>query len=269
VERADPSLIVIETTGVADPAPTAARVERAGLGVDAVITAVDAEAFEIGWRLGRVARRQVDAADFLVLTKTDLVDEARLVRLERRLGRRNPRARLVRSRGGRLASGAVFGLGLRSAGPHVAPAPALEAPAGAAHGGHLAADSVEHFAWTSAGAMEPAALEAFLARLPASVWRAKGFARVPGNPWSCLFNFTCGRYQLSWIKLEEPPPTQAVFIGRGLAGDIRRDIEAGLAALVAPVDPAGLHSGAARGGQAQADATDVCVTDTRGNTGAE
>ena len=48
--------------------------------------------------------------------------------------------------------------------------------------------------------------------------------------WHCLFNFTCGRHELTWVKLESGmEESQAVFIGR----DLRRHqgrIEAALAA---------------------------------------
>ncbi|HKA29809.1 MAG TPA: hypothetical protein VKH82_10555, partial [Candidatus Binatia bacterium] len=37
-----------------------------------------------------------------------------------------------------------------------------------------------------------------------------------GRDWQCLFNVTCGRYELSWVKLPEVAENQAVFIGRNL-----------------------------------------------------
>jgi G3E family GTPase len=73
VRRLDPTLLVLETSGVADPAPTLERLRRCGLGIDAVVTVVDAVAWRTAWRVSSVARRQVAAADFLVIAKTDLV----------------------------------------------------------------------------------------------------------------------------------------------------------------------------------------------------
>jgi hypothetical protein len=72
-----------------------------------------------------------------------------------------------------------------------------------------------------------------LDRLPRSVLRAKGIARFAGRDWQGLFNFTCGRHELAWVKLPAVEETQAVFIGR----DIERhsaDIRAALAACERP-----------------------------------
>ena len=62
------------------------------------------------------------------------------------------------------------------------------------------------------------------------VLRAKGIVRFAGRDWHALFNFTCGRHEITWIRLDEAGgESQAVFIGRGLEG-LRERIEAGLAA---------------------------------------
>jgi hypothetical protein len=46
------------------------------------------------------------------------------------------------------------------------------------------------------------AFERLLARLPADVLRAKGIVRFAGRDWHCLFNYTCGRHELTWMKLD-------------------------------------------------------------------
>jgi G3E family GTPase len=64
------------------------------------------------------------------------------------------------------------------------------------------------------------------------VLRAKGIVRFAGRDWHCLFNFTCGRHELTWLRLEgaaAPSENQAVFIGRNLDRH-RPRIEAELAA---------------------------------------
>jgi len=54
--------------------------------------------------------------------------------------------------------------------------------------------------------------------------------RFTGRDWHCLFNFTCGRHELTWVKLDAGmEESQAVFIGRNL-GRHRARIEAELAA---------------------------------------
>ena len=95
VHEADPTLILLETTGVAEPQATAARVRQAGLAVDAVITTVDVAHFSRALRFGGVARRQVAGADFVVLTKTDVAGDAARRRVERRVARIQPRASVL------------------------------------------------------------------------------------------------------------------------------------------------------------------------------
>src|SRR5215510_5321647 len=66
VETARPQLIIIESTGLADPEPLAYRVKNAGLGLDAIITVVDAANVERQMKETSIARAQIEAADFLV-----------------------------------------------------------------------------------------------------------------------------------------------------------------------------------------------------------
>src|SRR6266446_1249914 len=160
IDTAQPHLVIIESTGLADPEPLAYRVKNAGLGLDAVITVVDAANVERHLQETEVARAQIEAADFLVVNKLDLVDAPAVARLERRLAKLNPRAERMKTVRGALDSDVLFAT----------------------------------------------------------------------RDWHCLFNFTCGRHELTWVKLEGGmEESQAVFIGR----DLRRHqgrIEAALAA---------------------------------------
>jgi len=95
--------VVIETTGLADPGPVVQTFfvdtdlsER--LRLDAVVTVVDAH--NIGRQLDCAgeAGEQVAMADVVILNKIDIVDEAELARVERRVRTMNPLARLHRAR---------------------------------------------------------------------------------------------------------------------------------------------------------------------------
>ncbi|MBI5504792.1 MAG: GTP-binding protein [Deltaproteobacteria bacterium] len=111
--RLDPTLIVIETTGVADPAPAIERVRRCGLGLDAVITVVDALSWTRAWRVSGAARRQIEAADFLVMSKLDLVDSRARARLESKLRRLAPRAVVLAVDHGALATDVLLATSVR------------------------------------------------------------------------------------------------------------------------------------------------------------
>jgi len=112
IETAKPHLVIIESTGLADPEPLAYRVKNAGLGLDAVITVVDAANVKRHLAETEVARAQIEAADFLVVNKTDLVDDTALAAVERRLTRLNPRAERFRSVRGALDSEVLFATGV-------------------------------------------------------------------------------------------------------------------------------------------------------------
>ena len=109
--------VLIETTGLADPAPIIHTLmsdnhiaDRYRLdGVVAVIDLVNGLS-----TLGNheEALKQAAMADCLVLTKADLATEAQRLSLEHRLGLINPAARRVSALRGQLAADAIIGLGL-------------------------------------------------------------------------------------------------------------------------------------------------------------
>lgn len=94
--------IMIETTGLADPAPVASTFfvseeVRSDTRLDAFITVVDAVNLEKNLEQSVEAQEQVAFADIVIVNKTDLVDEVQLKRIERRVRALNPLARMHRS----------------------------------------------------------------------------------------------------------------------------------------------------------------------------
>src|SRR5437867_7781410 len=219
IDPAQPHLVIIESTGLADPEPLAYRVKNAGLGLDAIITVVDAA--NVGRQLAEteVARAQIEAADFLVVNKLDLVDAPAVARLERRLAKLNPRAERMKTVRGALDSDVLFATGV-----------AAFRERARAGSNHLHADGIGTFLYRTRLPLRQETFERLLRRLPADVPRAQGIVRFTGRDWHCLFNFTCGRHELTWVKLDAGmEESQAVFIGRNL-GRHRARIEAELAA---------------------------------------
>lgn len=108
--------VVIETTGLADPAPIQHTLvlDRAVAGqflLDGVVTVVCAATGMRTLDAGFEAVGQVAGADLIVLTKVDLASPQALAALEARLARLNPAARRLRADHGRLQAAALFGLG--------------------------------------------------------------------------------------------------------------------------------------------------------------
>jgi G3E family GTPase len=209
VETVQPHLIVIESTGLADPEPLAYRVKAAGLHLDAVITVVDAVNIERFLGETEVAAAQIAAADFLVVNKTDLVPRTDVARVRQRLTRMNPRALQLESVRGAIDADVLFATdvaGHRERAGNPRPA-----------SGHLAADGFESFVYGTRAPLDQPAFERVLATLPTDVIRAKGIVRLVDRDWHCLFNVTCGRVELGWLKLPgDAAESSAVFIGRHL-----------------------------------------------------
>jgi G3E family GTPase len=97
--------VVIETTGLADPAPVAQTffVDEdiaQNYMLDAIVTLVDAKHAPLQLDEHHEAQEQVGFADRILLTKTDLVEAQAVQTLRQRLARMNPRARIAESRQG-------------------------------------------------------------------------------------------------------------------------------------------------------------------------
>lgn len=102
--------VVIETTGLADPAPVMQSIMgnpaiAQHFGLEGVVTLVDAVNGESTLANHEEAVRQAAVADRLVLTKTDLASPATVSRLTANLRRLNPRAVLHEARD--LAAGTM------------------------------------------------------------------------------------------------------------------------------------------------------------------
>ena len=94
--------ILIETTGLADPAPVAQTFfiddeVRARTRLDAIVTVVDAMPLPQRLDDSHEALEQVAFADVILVNKTDLVGAADLAAVEARIRAINPYARLLRS----------------------------------------------------------------------------------------------------------------------------------------------------------------------------
>ena len=94
--------ILIETTGLADPAPVAQTLfvdedVRAKTRLDSIITVVDARHLPGEIDHAHEAQEQLAFADTIILNKTDLVSPEELASVEDRIRRINPTAGILRS----------------------------------------------------------------------------------------------------------------------------------------------------------------------------
>jgi len=106
--------IIVETTGLADPAPVAQTFfmdEQVGAKtkLDAVVTVVDAKWLKDRLKDAPEAKNQIAFADVILLNKTDLVTPAELSEIEARIRGINPYARLHRTERAKIDIAEVLG----------------------------------------------------------------------------------------------------------------------------------------------------------------
>ncbi len=106
--------IIVETTGLADPAPVAQTFfmdENVGAKtkLDAVVTVADAKWLKDRLKDAPEAKNQIAFADVILINKTDLVSEGELAEIEARIRGINPYARLHRTERARIDINEVLG----------------------------------------------------------------------------------------------------------------------------------------------------------------
>ncbi len=229
--------VIIETTGLADPGPVAQtffmdeKVHEQYL-LDAVLTVVDAKHADLQLDQHDEARRQVGFADRLLLSKTDLVEDAHVEALASRLRRMNPRAQQRKVHMGNADIREILdirGFNLNAV---------LEVEPGfLAEDHHEHNDEVRSFVWKDPRPLHMEKIETFLSLMVQNygedLLRYKGVLNVQGEPRRMIFQ---GVHMLMGGTPGKPwEPGEAresvmVFIGRKLP---RRLFEEGLAYCVA------------------------------------
>lgn len=213
VETVEPELILIETTGVAEPLGLARQVRAADLPLDSIVAVADAANLAATLERSEVARWQLRAADFVALNKCDLVTPAQIDAARRRIRAENERALLVETSHGQIDWGMLL-----------APRAPMDGR-DRAFPDHLHADGIASFVWRSDGPLVRATLDTTLASLPAVAYRVKGHVHCSDAPWPTLVNVVCGRATYEDTRFKQSPAylNELVVIGalEGLEDDLR------------------------------------------------
>jgi len=214
--------LVIETTGLADPAPVIQTFfvddevqEQTHL--DAVVTVVDARHIWQHWEADE-AIEQIAFADVILLNKTDLVSEQELVELEQRIRSMNAIARIHRTRDAQIDMDAL--LGIRAF--DLTNALQID-PEFLNDTAHEHDETVGSVALVESGAVDGGKLNQWLGELlrnqGTDIFRMKGILNIAGE--DCRFVFQGvhmlfdGRQDRPW-KPTETRKNELVFIGRNL-----------------------------------------------------
>jgi G3E family GTPase len=234
--------ILIETTGLADPAPIihtmiAHPYLSLRLRLDGVVTVVDALLGAATLDAHPQAARQIAVADRIALSKTDLVEPATggaaLAALRARLADLNPGAPVLDIAAGEATAARLLDAGVFSPDGKIADVAAwLRAEAVAGAGSHPAGapssrhgDDIRAFCLTEVAPISPARLDLFLEMLRAvhgkDLLRVKGLVALDDDPARPLLVHGVQHLFHPPRRLEAWPDadrrTRLVFIARGLA----------------------------------------------------
>ena len=164
--------VIVEASGVSDPARIGDYAAPFGFELCGVIVLADAEQIRARARdkyVGATVLGQLRGADLLVLTKIDLVDSARLEETRAWLADIAPGTPIVESTRGDLTSALVLG--------DLQPSPVGPTPREPVH-----ASDYDTWSASSTTAIDRDAITDFVAGLPVGVLRAKGTVHLVDDP---------------------------------------------------------------------------------------
>ncbi|MFQ3598421.1 MAG: GTP-binding protein [Chloroherpetonaceae bacterium] len=208
-EKASPDLIVIETTGVANPMNIIYSIINPIFIIDAVITTIDAKNFLQMKDEVDVAEDQLDAADVVVITKDDLATTSELTSVENFVRAHRPSATVFFRHA--LDLSLLFGVAY----PREINVDAAHVHHEHAHH-HFEHEGVEAFRFESNLQFELSRLQSALESLPKNVWRLKGIVHLSEPATQFILNFAYGRYTLEDYKGESPSRCDLIFIGKNI-----------------------------------------------------
>jgi G3E family GTPase len=214
--------LVIETTGLADPAPVIQTFfvdedVQLQTHLDAVVTVVDAKHIQLHWDADE-AQEQIAFADTILLNKTDLVSSIELEELERKIRGMNAIAKIYRTENARVHMDAVLGVG----GFDLSHALSID-PDFLGEEAHVHDESVKSIAFVLPGAMDIGQINSWLSELlktqGQNIFRMKGILNIQGQTKRFVFQgvhmIFDGKPDRDW-RVDEQRKNELVFIGRDL-----------------------------------------------------
>lgn len=226
--------VLVETTGLADPAPIAQTFLSHGVidvcRLDSIITVVDAYNFERNLAADPASRAQLEFGDLILLNKIDLVTPERCDQLESAIRAINADARILRSQGAAVDLDLILGVGTFDPDRLLAPRVHLCSDPDCDHDhhhhddkhpsglgpGHL--ENISSVAYRTDRPFDAEMLNEYLCRLPINIYRGKGILYVGQIPQHSVIMHQVGdRHSFTpgpdWSGA---PESRLVFIGRGL-----------------------------------------------------
>ena len=214
--------IVIETTGLADPAPVIQTFfvdedVQLQTHLDAVVTVVDAKHIQLHWDADE-AQEQIAFADRILINKTDLISLTELDELERKIREMNAIAKIYRTQNAEIDMDSILGVG----GFDLTHALTID-PDFLGEEAHEHDESVGSIALVSTGAMNVEKIQAWLSELlpnqGQNIFRMKGILNIHQQERRFVLQgvhmIMDAQFDREW-QVNEERKNQLVLIGRNL-----------------------------------------------------
>jgi G3E family GTPase len=215
--------VLIETTGLADPGPVVGTFKTTELAerlrLDSIVTVADAKHLEKELTDAPEARAQIGFADIILLNKTDLVTADELDRIEGRIRKMNPLARIRRTEHAQIPVAELLDIKAHAL------QNALRLPEKHSHEHEHAHhdEDVRSFFIVDERPLELRKLEAWLTEviqtLGPKIYRAKGILHISGQPKRVVFQGVQMLFDAAPDRFWNPGEkrqNQLVFIGKDL-----------------------------------------------------
>ena len=229
--------LVIETTGLADPLPIIVTFFSTELQfftrIDAVITVVDAAAFNAKHFDSEAALSQIRYGDMVILNKIDLATDAKISESKAFIEDIKPGFRILESEYGKVPLPLILDIGLTQVNNYQAEISEFRRDK-SAFNNHLANDGFNFVSFKSDRPFTIKQFEHFLnEQLSNDIFRAKGILWFQESPARHIFQLSGPRFDLQDDEWTTQPKNELVFIGRNLNGSlIKQQLNDCLAELV-------------------------------------
>jgi len=198
IQKVNPEIIILETTGVAEPDAVIIDLEEniPKVRLESVVTIADADAIVRYPNVGHTGRVQLEMADIILLNKTDLLNQEQIEISEKTIREINERSPIIRTVKCNIPLNILF-------------AEHTPRKTSQQHSAHDTTTQIYSFTYTSNSEMDLEKLRRFYNNAPKQLYRSKGILKN-----GTLINFVAGR--LSTEEFGESERTELVFIGEGI-----------------------------------------------------
>ena len=225
VQKYDPEMIFVETSGASEPFPIFMSLQNMGISVDGVICVVDSKNFS-SYKENSTAKYQIGGSNIIVLNKTDLVNEEELTAVEKEIREVKEKYNIKNTMTGKpvfnnyyihRAEQGIVGKEVFEGVYKVEEV--VEFAQDFKHLDHTLKDSITQKVAYLKADINFADVDVILENLPSNIYRVKGVVKVKDVPNAIFINYSFG--DVSFEELEDyDEKSLLIFIGENVEKDV-------------------------------------------------